>query len=586
METKTKADLKSGQQGGKVSFDVAAEHKETVAGVGVTFSVGASSTDSIEQKADGDNVSWKATSEVVTTVKAGLDVKQAQVKTEHAEGVKVSYNVVVPKDAAQRLDPTTVSPYDPATMPVGSKVSLDGSVIQKTKVSGAFNHVALESRQSVEEGSVVAIEKKSDHVVRVVTGPKEAVANYGGFGVVFDDASVMLGREDKLDYNQQLKTAEFDLSTPEGQAAYNQFLGLGGLPDQPGPGVPDVAVVERLSYSSATQLGLKVSKLEENAELQKNTGDVEVTRRPDGTLRSMTQKIHYDSGVPLSIQSKFDDKGQELLSERRYVFTFDANEQNIPYLQCLPIPGANELDIKPGQKLSLVLTEEQMQQLQRDVRQAAPWPADAQPWIQSGQPQDDPSKVFALRIAATHGDQYRVVDAMYNLYLSKALSGAQLPGTLQVEGKAPALVPDKPAASQATSGFQAAQTASLADAAHPGHGLFNQIRDHVHAMDAQYGRVPNEQSSNLAGMLTVAAVAQGITRAEGVAPNANDASTMYVYGSPGRTYAEVPTVQALNTPLPVSSAAYHQAAQQAQVSQAAQAQQAQQENLQAQVASR
>lgn len=585
METKTKADLKSGQQGGKISFDVAAEHKEKVAGIGVTFSVGASSTDSIEKKTDGDNVSWKATSEVATTVKAGLDFKQAQIKSEHAEGVKVSYNVVVPKEAAKDLDPTTVSPYDPATMPVGSKVSLDGSVIQKTKMSGAFDHVALESRQSVEEGYVVAIEKKSDHVVRVVTGPKEAVAGYGGFGVVFDDASVMLGREDKLERNQKLMTAEFDLSTPEGQAAYNQFLALGGLPDQPGPGVPDVAVVERMNYSSATQLGLKVSKFEENFELQKNTGEAEVTRNADGTIRSTSLKIHYDSGVPLTIQSTFDDKGNELRSERRYVFTFDATEQSIPYLKSLPVPGAAELEVAPGQKLTLVLTEEQIRQMEQDVRTAAPFPADAQPWVASPEQQGretDSSRDFALRIAATQGNQHRVIEAMYHLYDRPQLSGASLPGTFQVEGKEPSREPDRTAPAQVTSGFQAAAPASLADAAHPGNGLFNQIRDHVHAMDAQYGRVPNEQSNNLAGALTVAAVAQGITRADGVAPNANDASTMYVYGSPGRTYAEVPTVQALNTPLPVSSQAYHQAAQQ----QASQAQQAQPENVQAQVASR
>lgn len=568
MDTKTKFDVQPTAHGDTVSGQETTEYKGKIGGVGVTFSVGASGKLSTETKREDGNISWTGTAEVSVTAKGGVKGENAGVGVEESQGVHSTYNVVVPEKALAGRDPATITPYDPASMPVGAKVSIDGADFEKSKLTGSFDHVAIESRVSMERGNGVVVEKTSDHVVRVMTGPKEALARYDGIGVEFGPARALLGREDKLE-GKQLQTAEFDLSTPQGQEAYNRFLGLGVLPKESGPGVSGVSTVESVDLSSASQLGIKLGKLDESFDLQKNTGELVVTKRPDGSTQSSLLKIQYDTGVPLSIESTFDKDGHEVVSERRYTLTFNATEDSCPSLNNLPLGGAGPATpIKPGDKVTLTFTEEQMRKLASDTQQANPKPNDTDLWVEPRANLDegsDPSQAFALKMAATPGNDVRVLDALQKLYPNDpSRPQLTLPGTLQVEGKTPELHHDGEAPSHdSSSGFRSQRSVPLDDPAHPGHELFTQIRSHVHEMDARYGNAPNAQSDNLTGVLTVAARANGITNVGGVEPNTKDASTMFVFeavtSAAARKYAEVPTVQALNTPLSKSSEQYHQA---------------------------
>jgi len=112
------------------------------------------------------------------------------------------------------------------------------------------------------------------------------------------------------------------------------------------------------------------------------------------------------------------------------------------------------------------------------------------------------------------------------------------------------------------------------DPAHPGNELFKQAQVKVYELDAKIGRAPDARSDNLAGVATTAALAAGMTRIDFVLPDTKDGSTMFVAQntSPLKTLAEMPTMQAMNTPLEQSSAQYLQVAQQQQVQVQAQAQ--------------
>jgi len=594
MENKTKIDFKPGAEGGTVTGQTSIDYKGDVGGVGVTFSLGTSGKLASEVKTVGDNLSWTDTAEIAVTAKGGVSVKEASVKEEHTEGVRATYNVVMPKKAAEGLDIHSVTPYDPASMPVGTKVSIDGTDFDKTKLSGSFKHVAMESRLTMEQGDGVLVEKTSDHTVRVMAGPREMLARYDGLGVEFGKASVMLGREDKLE-TKRLQTAEFDLSTPDGQQAYNRFLGLGVLPGKEAPGVTGVSTVESMDLSSAGQLGVKLGKLEKSVDLQKNTGEVTVTKRPDGSLQASELAIHFSQGVPLTIRSKFDKDGNEVVADRRYEYTFDANPGNLTELKTLSMAeGKPDLNLEPGQKVTLSFTEAQMRQLEGDMRSASHLPDKAAYWIQPDLRYDegsDPSTAFALKMAATYGDQVLLAQSLRVVYQIDLPGNKGMPGTLKVQGQSRNAEQDKhPTAAPEHTEHLFRPPAHMGEEIHPAHGLFTQIRDHVHALDAQHGRTPTAQSDNLAGVLTVAAVANGMTRAEGVAPNTNDASTMFVFGAAGdaakRVHAEVPTVPAMNTPLAASSQEYQRVAtQQAQGQPQTPAQPAQ-ENQQAQAATR
>ncbi len=68
----------------------------------------------------------------------------------------------------------------------------------------------------------------------------------------------------------------------------------------------------------------------------------------------------------------------------------------------------------------------------------------------------------------------------------------------------------------------------LSDPAHPANGLYSQVYGKLSELDASLGRTPDQRTANLAGSLTVAAQAQGITRADYLLPDIKEGSLMFV----------------------------------------------------------
>jgi len=102
---------------------------------------------------------------------------------------------------------------------------------------------------------------------------------------------------------------------------------------------------------------------------------------------------------------------------------------------------------------------------------------------------------------------------------------------------------------------------------HPDHALFRQARDAVHALDASRQRASDQQSDNLSGALVVASRKAGLERIDRVMLSEDGSRAYAVQGdlnSPFKRVAEVPTQQAVNTPVERSSAQLEQAAAQQQ----------------------
>lgn len=103
--------------------------------------------------------------------------------------------------------------------------------------------------------------------------------------------------------------------------------------------------------------------------------------------------------------------------------------------------------------------------------------------------------------------------------------------------------------------------ATLADAAHPGHAMYQQATAAVHRLDAEQGRSPDAMSANIAASLAVAAQARGMQRIDHVVLS-DDASRAYaVQGdiqSPLKRVAEVDVVRAVGTSVAQSSSDWHQ----------------------------
>ena len=102
---------------------------------------------------------------------------------------------------------------------------------------------------------------------------------------------------------------------------------------------------------------------------------------------------------------------------------------------------------------------------------------------------------------------------------------------------------------------------------HPDHALFQQARDAVHALDASRQRASDQHSDNLSGALVVAARKAGLERIDHVVLSEDGSRAYAVQGelnSPFKRMAELPTQEAVNTPVQSSSAQWELAAAQKQ----------------------
>ncbi len=328
-------------------------------GYGVSFSAGGNASVTGGGNTEDGVTTWQLSSDVSIFVKGGVNTPQAGVEIGRTEGIRTSYSVAMPEDSA--VDPLSINPFDPSTMPEGTVVTMDGSQYTTNEFKATFKKLAAETRVTDETGVSTAIERTGEDTVRVTAGPTEAIKAYNGVGVDFKVASVMLGRNDSLS-EATLKTAEFDLSTGEGLAAYNDFLATGTLPSDNGDGVDGVATIEKLDYSSQSQLSGKLGPLKLTLDGAENTGNMVMTTHADGTVERSVD-LQYSGNVPMNISQRWDAEGNEIASERIYSYDIQVDGQNEQLLNAALTGGVTQADSGPvesGQTITLSFTEEQM----------------------------------------------------------------------------------------------------------------------------------------------------------------------------------------------------------------------------------
>ncbi|HEV2681061.1 MAG TPA: XVIPCD domain-containing protein [Rhodanobacter sp.] len=146
--------------------------------------------------------------------------------------------------------------------------------------------------------------------------------------------------------------------------------------------------------------------------------------------------------------------------------------------------------------------------------------------------------------AAEHAAQSLASDA------SRAFDALRHPGSLFDSKSAPSSAPVR-----------------LDHATHPDHPLYQQTRDAVHRLDAEHHRAPDQHSDNLAASLVVAARRDGMQAVNHVVLSNDATRTFAVQGELNSSFKQithVETVQASNTSIEQSSAAWQHAMQQKQ----------------------
>jgi len=147
------------------------------------------------------------------------------------------------------------------------------------------------------------------------------------------------------------------------------------------------------------------------------------------------------------------------------------------------------------------------------------------------------------------------------------------PGTLWGSNTAQGHVRDELNATrrqvQASATATAAPSPSMADKGHPGHALYAQAQTGLRQYNSAHKiAMSDERTNNMAAALAVAAVSKGLTHIDHVEPGGSKGEKLFaVQGKPGDAHSkiiDVPTVQAMATPLAQSSQSFEkvQASQQ------------------------
>ncbi|NTX17677.1 hypothetical protein HUA74_22840 [Myxococcus sp. CA051A] len=268
-------------------------------------------TDSVKE-AEGITT---VTMETEMAVSGGASIenkKQLEFGVEKTYGVKAEYELKMPTAEYEKLKNKQIPTPDPArpeTMPEGTSITLNDSRFSGTTLSGAFRGISAESGLTQGKGNSFSVDKTGPTTIQVTAGPTEAVESRGSLGLSVGPASIGVGNTKSLE-TFRLKTAEFDVGTPEGKAAYEQFLKDGTFPAQDGPGVAKSATVEKLNAESATSLDVGLGPFEASVNINDTRLEYVKTTYADGSYdRSFDAKLH--NGTPVRIEQHFNADNTE-----------------------------------------------------------------------------------------------------------------------------------------------------------------------------------------------------------------------------------------------------------------------------------
>jgi hypothetical protein len=283
-------------------------------------------------------------------------------------GARARYKVILPGENRPATEAARINPFDPTTIPVGATVVLDQQAFTGTMLEGSFRYLGATTNVKEAQGTAYSVTRLNDGSVRVMTGPTQAVEAFNSANIGIDGLKVALGRQDSIGASQ-LRVADFDLSKPDGQAAYAHFVATGQIAHET-PGVSNVLSLERTDFSSQTRLQVELGPFSADFAGAQNTGTWVKTRYADGSY-SMTMDLQYAGGVPMTVTQRYDTKGNEILSERTYQFKLKPDANQAEQLNWVASGGVSDQGVATaGKTITVTMTEAQMQSFMRQTRDA------------------------------------------------------------------------------------------------------------------------------------------------------------------------------------------------------------------------
>lgn len=309
--------------------------------------------------------SFKVTSTVETEANASIDLKRFGLNGSLSDGQKFEYTVTVPKGT----DPLSIDPNDSATWPPGTTVQIDSSDTSAQGMGIKYGALGLDSKVSSSDGTSQIIAKNPDGKVSVMTGPTNSITNSATLSLGLDEIKASIGASKSLT-DAKLHSATFDLNTPQGQAAINEYMSTGKIPSNDGPGVTNVATIGKVTFTSGSEAGIKLGPLELGGKAEDYTSSIVSTTYGDGHSDQLVN-VHRPGSPDMVMTTKFDHAGNPVPGSGNYSYQMNnISDFDAQILNTKSYSGINGGGFKSGDNITVNLTAQQLATFQ-DTAKAA-----------------------------------------------------------------------------------------------------------------------------------------------------------------------------------------------------------------------
>jgi hypothetical protein len=203
------------------------------------------------------------------------------------EGARLSYEAVVTPEQGAQLDAGNTdalpNPLDPLAMAPGTSVLMRGQTLQGSTFEANYKAFTVGGTHTELSGQGFGITRGEGSIVEVYSGPVDTVENSAFLGLGRQGTlAVGIGSDLSME-TREMQIARIDLSTAEGQAAYQAFVSGGRVPEWSPPGVQQSGTTEIFSHEYASFVGLQVGGLSIGGANDAN-GTITQTTWADGTV--------------------------------------------------------------------------------------------------------------------------------------------------------------------------------------------------------------------------------------------------------------------------------------------------------------
>ncbi|NVJ21594.1 hypothetical protein HUW62_10240 [Myxococcus sp. AM011] len=331
------------------------------------------------KKEDG-YVTVSITAETSVSATGSVEFKKAKVGVGASvegsveAGKTMTYEVKMKEADYEKLKAGEIAPPHPLnaeTIPDGASVKMEQSQFAGYGLDVGLSYHAAELGISgdVKSGKGMSIEvSRNGDKLSMTAGPTEFIENNGKVSLGVGPVSVSVGRSDTLK-EYKLRTAEFDLSNPDGKKAYEAFAKDGRMPEKEGPGVANTLRFDKINYeSTGGKVGIDVGPFSIESDGTTNTGEYLITHHPDGT-KSMTSDITYGGDHPdITIEQKYGTDGKLIPGSEKFAMKFDTTDDNARELLVYSYTGDAEkakAAREHDRPITLNLTPDDVKELQR-----------------------------------------------------------------------------------------------------------------------------------------------------------------------------------------------------------------------------